>query len=222
MARVLLIEDDAGTAALGRRGLGEAGHDVEHAADGAEGLKLLRDGGFDIVILDALIPGQDGWEVLGEIRRAGDEIAVLMLSALDSVEHRVKGLALGADDYLTKPFSFDELGLRVEAICRRLERSGKVELTVADLTLDEQAQSATRDGVLIALSTKEFELLRLLVAHRGVVLSRQYIAKHVWDMALDSESNVVEVNIRRLRQKIDDPFARKLIHTIRGRGYVVR
>ena len=222
MARVLLIEDDAGTSALVRRGLSEAGHDVEHAIDGAAGLALMRERNFDIVILDALIPGQDGWAVLAQIRHAGSEVAVLMLSALDSVEHRVRGLALGADDYLTKPFSFEELSLRVEAICRRLDRNTKADLSVADLVLDEHGQRATRNGSKISLSTKEFELLRLLVAHRGVVLSRQYIAKHVWDMTIDSESNVVEVNIRRLRQKIDDPFARKLIHTIRGRGYVVR
>lgn len=223
MARLLIVEDDAGTSALIFRGLTEAGHYVETANDGACGLdRLLNSAGFDLVILDAVMPQRDGWHVLGEMRRLGMETPVLMLSALDGVEHRVRGLSLGADDYISKPFSFEELSLRVEAICRRLMRPPERPSAFADLRLDERRLVAMRGEVEIALSTKEFALLDLLVAHHGLALSKAFIARHVWDMQLDSESNIVEVNIRRLRQKIDDPFSRKLIHTMRGRGYVIR
>lgn len=223
MARLLIVEDDAGTSALVSRGLIEAGHDVEAAADGVHGLDRLPSGGaFDLVILDAIMPRRDGWHVLSEMRRLGMETPVLMLSALDGVEHRVRGLSLGADDYISKPFSFEELSLRVEAICRRLARRSERPSAFADLRLDEQRVMAIRGDIEIPLSVKEFALLDLLVSHHGSVLSKAFIARHVWDMQLDSESNIVEVNIRRLRQKIDDPYPRKLIHTMRGRGYVIR
>lgn len=223
MARLLIVEDDAGTSALVCRGLAEAGHDVEAAVDGANGLdRLLNGAAFDLVVLDAVMPQRDGWHVLSEMRRLGMETPVLMLSALEGVEHRVRGLSLGADDYISKPFSFEELSLRVEAICRRLARVSERPSAFADLRLDERRLIAIRGEIEIPLSAKEYALLDLLVAHHGSVLSKAFIARHVWDMQLDSESNIVEVNIRRLRQKIDDPYPRKLIHTMRGRGYVLR
>lgn len=223
MARLLIVEDDAGTSALVLRGLTEAGHDVEAACDGAIGLdRLLNGGSFDLVILDAVMPEKDGWHVLTEMRRLGMETPVLMLSALDGVEHRVRGLSLGADDYISKPFSFEELSLRVEAICRRLQRAPEEQSAFADLRLNDRGLTAIRGEVEIPLTVKEFALLRLLVTHQGSVLSKAFIARHVWDVQLDSDSNIIEVNIRRLRHKVDEPFARKVIHTIRGRGYVVR
>lgn len=223
MAKLLVVDDDAGTAALLVRGLTEAGHQVRAAADGLQGLQLLGAGSFDLVVLDAMMPARDGWSTLEDIRKAGLETPVLMLSALDAPQYRIRGLALGADDYLAKPFSFEELALRIEAICRRVSRrSTEQQVGFAGLSLDGRGKSALREGAEIALSAKEYELLRLLIVHHGSVLSKQFIAREVWDMHIDADSNVVEVNIRRLRQKIDEPFQRKLIHTMRGRGYVLR
>lgn len=222
MAKILVVEDDASTCDLLRRGLVASKHDVETAGDGEVALAHLANDAFEIVVLDVMLPRGSGWEVLAEMRRRGVRTPVLMLSALDSVESRVRGLALGADDYLTKPFSFEELDLRIGAICRRAGKGGEGELAFADLRLDERRMLAVRGETEIPLSAKEVELLKLLLTHQGIVLSKNFITAHVWDMKLDSESNVVEVNIRRLRQKIDEPFSRKLIHTLRGRGYVIR
>ncbi|MBI3437897.1 MAG: response regulator [Proteobacteria bacterium] len=222
MARVLIVEDDLRTSELLRSGLAEAGHAVEAVGDGELGLAAIQAAPFDLIILDALLPKRDGWQVLEELRRQGCQTPVLMLSALDGIQHRVRGLSLGADDYLTKPFSFEELNLRVNAICRRLSRAETSGLGNADVALDEANLSALRDGEVISLTMKEFALLKLLLTYQGAILSKQYIAKQVWDIEVDSESNVVEVNIRRLRQKLDDPFAKKLIYTLRGRGYVLR
>jgi two-component system copper resistance phosphate regulon response regulator CusR len=219
---LLIVEDDPRTSELLCKGLIEAGHAVEAVGDGEVGLAAIRGAPFDLIILDAVLPRRDGWQVLEDMRRAGSQTPVLMLSALDGIQHRVRGLSLGADDYLTKPFSFEELSLRVGAICRRTMRPEPVAVGSADITLDEPGLNALREGSVIALTAKEFALLKLLMTHQGAILSKQFIAKRVWDMELDSDSNIVEVNIRRLRQKLDDPFAKKLIHTLRGRGYVLR
>lgn len=222
MTKILVVEDDASTSDLIYRGLSAAKHNVDLAADGRVALDRLSNDTFEIVVLDAMLPRVNGWEVLAEMRRRGIRTPVLMLSALDSVESRVRGLALGADDYLTKPFSLEELDLRIAAICRRTGKGAEGELAFADLRLDERRMLAVRGSIEIPLSAKESELLKLLLEHQRTVLSKNFIAAHVWDMKLDSESNVVEVNIRRLRQKLDEPFSRKLIHTLRGRGYVIR
>lgn len=222
MAKILVVEDDAQTCELLKRGLTDSKHTVVTAGDGEAALERLGDDTFEIVVLDVMLPRGSGWEVIAEMRRRGMRTPVLMLSALDSVESRVRGLALGADDYLTKPFSFEELDLRIAAICRRAGKGGDGELAFADLRLDERRMTAVRGETEIPLSAKETELLKLLLMHQGTVLSKNFIAAHVWDMRLDSDSNVVEVNIRRLRQRIDEPFSRKLIHTLRGRGYVIR
>lgn len=219
MARLLVVEDDPRTSELLRKGLVEAGHSVETVGDGDAGLATLLAAPFDLIILDVVMPRRDGWQMLETLRRDGARTPVLMLSALDGIQHRVRGLSLGADDYLTKPFSFEELTLRVGAICRRLPHA---ETAAADFTLDERGLKVMREDREITLTLKEFALLRLMVTHKGAILSKQFIAKQIWDMDVDSESNVVEVNIRRLRQKIDDPFAKKLIHTMKGRGYVLR
>lgn len=222
MAKILVVEDDAQTSELLKRGLTDSKHTVVTAGDGEAALERLGDDTFEIVVLDVMLPRGSGWEVIAEMRRRGMRTPVLMLSALDSVESRVRGLALGADDYLTKPFSFEELDLRIAAICRRMGKGSDGELAFADLRLDERRMIAVRGETEIPLSAKETELLKLLLMHQGTVLSKNFIAAHVWDMRLDSDSNVVEVNIRRLRQRIDEPFSRKLIHTLRGRGYVIR
>ncbi|HCK85079.1 MAG TPA: DNA-binding response regulator [Hyphomonadaceae bacterium] len=222
MAKILVVEDDAQTCELLKRGLTDSKHTLVTAGDGEAALERLGDDTFEIVVLDVMLPRGSGWEVIAEMRRRGMRTPVLMLSALDSVESRVRGLALGADDYLTKPFSFEELDLRIAAICRRAGKGGDGELAFADLRLDERRMTAVRGETEIPLSAKETELLKLLLMHQGTVLSKNFIAAHVWDMRLDSDSNVVEVNIRRLRQRIDEPFSRKLIHTLRGRGYVIR
>jgi two-component system copper resistance phosphate regulon response regulator CusR len=222
MARILVVEDDASTLSLVGKGLKEAGYEVQMAADGAAGLECAKAGGYDLVILDVLLPHCDGWSLLTQMRRVDLRTPVLMLSALDGVEHKVRGLSIGADDYLTKPFSFEELVSRINAICRRLSRPGMREINLDDLRLDDRSMTAYRGATKIPLTPKEFELLALLASRKGEVLSRRLIAAQVWDLTLDSESNVVEVNIRRLRRKVDDPFARKLIHTLRGRGYVMR
>jgi two-component system copper resistance phosphate regulon response regulator CusR len=218
MAKILVIEDDAETAALLSNGLTEAGFQVESAQDGVEGIERVRASRFDVVVLDVQLPRCDGWSFLSQMRRVDRATPVLMLSALDAVEHRVRGLSAGADDYLAKPFSFQELALRIGIMHRRrAENSGA---GLEDLVLDDRTMTARRGDDEIDLSVKEYQLLKLLLRHQGQALSREYIAEQVWDMKIDSDSNIVEVNIRRLRQKIDEPYARKLIRTVRGRGYV--
>ena len=219
---LLVIEDDAKAAQSLQDGLNSEGFAVDTCLNGTNGLELALTGQYDLLILDVMLPGLDGWEILKEIRNKANAIPVVMLTARDSIEHRVRGLSLGADDYLIKPFAFAELLARVRAVLRRKTETTPGMLKFADLVIDQRRHKVARDTVPIELSRKETQLLELLLAHQGEVLSRAYIAESVWEMGIDGNSNVVDVNIRRLRAKMDDPFERKLVHTIRGRGYVLR
>jgi two-component system copper resistance phosphate regulon response regulator CusR len=221
--KILIVEDEPKTGSYLRQGLSEAGYVVDLLANGVDGLHLALEGAHDLVILDVMLPGLDGWQVLQELRRRGQETPVLFLTAKDHVEDRVKGLELGADDYLVKPFSFSELLARVRTILRR-GKNNHVEatmLTVADLELDLLRRRVSRSGKRIDLTAKEFGLLELLMRRHGEVLPRSLIASQVWDMNFDSDTNVIDVAIRRLRAKMDDPFEPKLLQTVRGMGYVL-
>ena len=221
--KLLIVEDETKTGDYLRQGLAEAGYTVELARNGPDGLHLALTGDHDLIVLDVMLPGLDGWQVLGALRQAGKAMPVLFLTARDSVEDRVKGLELGADDYLLKPFAFAELLARVRTLLRRNTRVA-VEPTVleaADLSLDLLRRRVTRAGQRIDLTAKEFALLELLLRRRGEVLPRSLIASQVWDINFDSDSNVVEVAVRRLRAKVDDAFTPKLIQTVRGMGYLL-
>ncbi len=219
--RILVVEDEAKTAKFLKKGLGEAGFVVDVAFDGQDGLDLARSMDFDLMILDIMLPGLDGWQVLTGLRQAGKSTQVLFLTARDAVHERVKGFELGADDYLVKPFAFSELLARVQSRLRRTPARPQNVVRMADLEIDLLRHRATRGGQRLELTTKEFLLLSLLARRAGEVLSRTVIAEAVWDMNFDSETNVVDVSVRRLRSKVDDPFASKLIHTVRGSGYVL-
>lgn len=219
--RALVIEDEPKTAAYLRQGLSENGFLVEVCSDGEDGLHQAVTTENDLIILDVMLPKRDGWSVLSGLRQAGKQTPVLFLTARDHVQERVKGLELGADDYLVKPFDFSELLARVRTILRRGPARQPEVLQVADLQLNLPRRRAVRGGVRLDLTTKEFALLELLVRHQGQVLSRTIIAEQVWDVNFDSDFNVLEVAIRRLRAKVDDPFSKKLIHTVRGVGYVL-
>ncbi len=220
--KILIVEDEPKTGDYLKQGLGEAGLIVDLARDGWEGLELARSGPYDLLILDVMLPGLDGWQVLAGLRRAGVETPVLFLTARDQVEDRVKGLELGADDYLVKPFAFAELLARVRTLLRR-GRSGlePTVLKVADLELDLLRRRVSRGGDRIDLTAKEFALLELFMRRAGEVLPRSLIASQVWDMNFDSDTNVIDVAVRRLRGKVDEGHAPKLIHTVRGMGYVL-
>lgn len=219
--KLLIIEDEAKTAAYLHKGLVESGFVVDVAGRGDEGLDLAWTGGYDLIMLDVMLPGKDGWEVLTQLRKDGNQIPVLLLTARDSVNDRVKGLELGADDYLIKPFAFSELLARVRTLLRRGPARQAEIVCVADLKLDLVRHKASRGGKRLNLTPKEFALLSLLARRAGEVLSRTLIAEQVWDMNFDSNTNVVDVHVRRLRSKADDPFPLKLIHTVRGVGYVL-
>ena len=218
--RILVVEDEAKTADYLGRGLSEDGYLVEVARDGLDGLHLIRESEFDLIILDVMLPGLDGWQLLQEIRRRAPT-PVLFLTARDAVEDRVRGLELGADDYLVKPFSYAELLARVRSLLRRGPPREIERFQVADLELDLLRRRVTRGGERLNLTNKEFALLHLLLSREGEVLSRAFIASQVWQMNFDSDTNVVDVAIRRLRAKVDDPYPCKLIHTVRGMGYVL-
>jgi two-component system, OmpR family, copper resistance phosphate regulon response regulator CusR len=220
--KLLVIEDDLKTVRSLKRGLTDEGFIVDIARDGETGLNLALTQEHDLVILDVLLPLLDGWSVLSQIRQRRCATPILMLTARDAVEYRVRGLGMGADDYLVKPFAFAELVARVRTILRRTAIVKSEALSFGDLCVDVRRHKVVRTRKPIELSTKEILLLELFLRHQGEVLSRTYIAEQVWDMNFDSDSNVVDVNIRRLRSKLDDPFPRKLIHTVRGRGYVLR
>ena len=218
---VLIVEDEQKTAAYLRKGLSESGLVVDCVGHGEDALQTGLAGSYDLIILDVLLPERDGWSVLSELRRHGKQTPVLFLTARDSVQDRVKGLELGADDYLVKPFAFSELLARVKSILRRSPTRQPEVLKVSDLEIDFTRHKVARSGKRIELTTKEFDLLSLLARRAGEVLSRTLIAEQVWDMNFDSDTNIVDVAVRRLRRKMDEPFDRKLIHTVRGVGYVL-
>jgi two-component system copper resistance phosphate regulon response regulator CusR len=215
------MEDEPKTVAYLRKGLSESGYVVDCAVDGEEGLHLAQTSPYDLVILDVMLPRRDGWSVIAELRRAGKQTPVLFLTARDQVQDRVKGLDLGADDYLVKPFAFSELLARMHSVLRRGPSRPMETLKLTDLEIDFPRRKVVRDGKRVDLTAKEFDLLSLLARRAGEILSRTIIAEQVWDMNFDSDTNVVDVAVRRLRQKIDEPFAKKLVHTVRGVGYVL-
>ncbi|RQR66624.1 response regulator [Burkholderia sp. Bp9126] len=218
--RILIVEDEPKTGTYLRKGLTEAGFVADWVEDGITGLHQATTEDYDLVILDVMLPGKDGWTVLEHLRRTR-ETPVLFLTARDDVGDRVKGLELGADDYLAKPFDFVELVARVRSILRRGQPRESTVLKVADLELDLTRRKATRQGDTILLTAKEFSLLWLLMRREGEILPRATIASQVWDMNFNSDTNVVDAAIRRLRVKVDDPYEPKLIHTVRGMGYVL-
>ncbi|MFA8329903.1 heavy metal response regulator transcription factor IrlR [Burkholderia ubonensis] len=218
--RILIVEDEPKTGAYLRKGLTEAGYVVDWVEDGITGLHQAETEDYDLLVLDVMLPGQDGWTLLQNLRRS-KSTPVLFLTAMDDVGDRVKGLELGADDYLAKPFDFVELTARIKSILRRGQPRESNTLRIADLELDLTRRKATRQGDTILLTAKEFALLWLLMRREGEILPRATIASQVWDMNFNSDTNVVDSAIRRLRSKIDDAYEPKLIHTVRGMGYVL-
>ena len=217
--RILIVEDELKAAAYIRKGLSEHAYVVDVADNGIDGLHLATSGDYDLILLDVMLPGADGWSVLQAIRQTS-QTPVFFLSARDAVADRVKGLELGADDYLVKPFAFSELLARIKTILRRGSAKADSLVQIADLEIDFVRRRVIRAGRRIDLTAKEYTLLDFFVHRVGEVMSRTLIAEHVWDMNFDSDTNVVDVAVRRLRAKIDDPFPDKLIHTVRGVGYL--
>ncbi|WGE51384.1 heavy metal response regulator transcription factor [Actinobacillus equuli subsp. haemolyticus] len=223
--KILVVEDEIKAGDYLKQGLSEAGFMVDIARNGVDGLHFALTEDYQLIILDVMLPKLDGWQVLQMLRQAEKKFAILLLTAKDQVEDKVKGLELGADDYLVKPFAFAELLARVRTLLRRIPNEEKkiqtTSLKIADLELDLLKRKVSRAGHRIDLTTKEFALLELLIQRQGEVLPRMLIASHVWDMNFDSDTNVIDVAIRRLRNKIDDGYIPKLIHTVRGVGYVL-
>lgn len=219
--KVLLVEDDQNTVLYLVQGLTENGFIVDVAGRGEEALHLARANQYDVIVLDVMLPGGDGWYVVQELRKGSSRVPVLFLTARDSVEDRVRGLELGADDYLVKPFAFSELLARMRSLLRRSAQVTSEMLRIADLEIDLVRHKVHRGGNPLDLRPKEFALLTLLARRSGEVLSRTFIAEQVWDMNFQGESNVVDVHVRRLRARVDEPFDRKLIHTVWGVGYVL-
>src|SRR5947199_7023530 len=220
--RILLIEDEKKTAAYLAKGLGEAGFQVTTAADGEAGMDVALAKTFDLFIIDIMLPKRDGWSIVATLKRKEIRTPILLLTARDSVRDRVKGLELGADDYLVKPFAFSELLARVRSVLRRAPKRQAEHLRIDDLELDVRRHKATRSGTALKLTPKEFLLLAHLVRSAGEVVSRAEIAEQVWGIGFKTDTNVVDVVVRRLRAKVDDPFKINLIHTIRGVGYVLK
>jgi heavy metal response regulator len=221
--RALIIEDDQTIAEFVARGLREAGFAVDIAADGETGLALAAGEPYDVAIVDLMLPKRDGLSVIDDLRRRGRSMPVLILSAKRSVDDRVRGLQAGGDDYLTKPFAFAELLARVQALVRRATRSPEpTTLTVGDLSLDLLSRKVTRAGTSLELRPREFALLEYLMRNAGKVVSKTMILSHVWDYNFDPQTNIVDVLVSRLRDKIDRPFETKMLQTVRGVGYVIR
>lgn len=221
MQRILIIEDDDKTASLLSRVLTEGGFEPRSARDGDEGLRLAADGSYDLFIIDVMMPGRDGFSVMEELRRQGVQAPALFLTARGAVDDRVRGLDAGADAYMTKPFALPELLATVRALLRRVPERQGLRLRISDLEIDAAEHKAYRGGRRVDLTPKEFSLLSFLARHRGEVIGRKTLASKVWDLHFDSGTNFVDVHIRRLRAKIDDPFETKLIHTVRGLGYAL-
>jgi two-component system, OmpR family, copper resistance phosphate regulon response regulator CusR len=220
--KLLIVEDEVKTGEYLKQGLNEAGFIVDLLHNGLDGYHQAMTEQYDLLILDVMLPDVDGWRILKSLREANKQVPVLFLTARDSIDDRVKGLELGADDYMVKPFAFAELLARVRTLMRRgVNPTTDLTLKIADLELDLARHSVYRTGQRIHLTTKEFALLDLLIRHQGEVLPRSLIASQVWDMNFDSDTNVIDVAIRRLRGKIDDSFELKLIHTVRGMGYMI-
>jgi len=220
--RILLIEDEKKTAAFIAKGLTEEGYQVETARDGEAGLGLARSSNFDLLLVDVMLPKQDGWTVVAELRAEKVQTPILFLTARDSVPDRVKGLELGGDDYLVKPFAFSELVARVRSLLRRTPGIPEDQLRIEDLELDTHRHRAVRAGRPLHLTSKEFLLLAQLVRAAGEVVTRPEIESHVWGIDFQTGTNVLDVMVRRLRAKVDDPFRKKLIQTVRGTGYVLK
>jgi two-component system, OmpR family, response regulator len=221
--KLLVVEDDRETASYLQKGLSESGYTVDRAEEGREGLFLASSGGYDAIVLDRRLPGMDGLAVLGALRAAGIRTPALILSALGSVDDRVKGLRAGGDDYLVKPFAFSELLARIEALLRRGNvAAATTTLRVADLELDLLTRTVTRCGKAIELLPREFRLLEYMMRNSGQVVTRTMLLEHVWDYHFDPQTNVIDVHVSRLRQKIDKNFERPLLHTVRGAGYCLR
>ncbi len=218
--RILIVEDEVKTAAFLSKGLKENGFAVDIAENGIDGLNLAEQIPYELIILDVMLPGLDGFSILGSLRQQNNQIRVMLLTARDEVDDRVKGLELGADDYLVKPFAFSELLARIRTLLRRGESRDIQKIKIANLEIDAIKHRVCRGDLRIDLSPKEFQLLLLMARRQGEVLSRTVISEQVWDINFDSDTNVVDVAIRRLRNKVDDPFQHKLIHTVRGVGYV--
>ena len=221
--KVLLIEDDPMTSAYLVKALGESGHNVDSLADGARGLDRARNEDYDVLIVDRMLPSMDGLSVIEQLRREDRNTPVLIVSALGEVDDRVRGLRAGGDDYLVKPFAFAELLARLEVLCRRPQGgASSTHLTLADLELDQLARTVRRAGQKIELKPREFQILEYLMRHAGHVVTRTMLLEAVWDYHFDPETNVIDVHISRLRQKIDKGFDCALVHTVRGAGYVLR
>lgn len=221
--RALIIEDDIEAALFLQKALRESGHTVELAHDGDDGLAIARDGGYDVLIVDRMLPKQDGLSLVKTLRAEGDRTPVLFLSALGAVDDRVKGLKAGGDDYLTKPYAFTELLARIEALVRRIEpQETQTRYQVGDLVIDRLAHRVTRAGEPIVLQPREYRLLEYMMRNAGQVVTRTMLLENVWDYHFDPQTNVIDVHVSRLRSKIDKGFDRPLLHTVRGAGYMLR
>lgn len=220
--RILLIEDDREAAGYLVKALSEAGHVIDHAADGADGGHMAEEGGYDVLVVDRMLPKRDGLSIVEDLRNREDDTPVLILSALGQVDDRVTGLRAGGDDYLTKPYAFSELLARVEALARR-RKPGEVETsyTIGDLVLDRLSHTVSRAGDAIPLQPREFRLLEYLMKNAGQVVTRTMLLENVWDYHFDPQTNVIDVHISRLRGKIDKGYEQSLLHTVRGAGYMI-